>query len=148
MPVELPSGPRVCHLVMDSAGPRLTLFCLFVCLAGLRGAVAFALAIRNTESEANQHMASATMTIVLASVILCGGFTTPMLQWLQIRYCLSAVCVFVSERGRVHFLQGVLEETFLSLQCTVNTQFHNAQCYSETVRWGFVVKFCKISHFS
>ena len=50
--------------------------------------MAFALAIRNTETEANQHMASATMMIVLASVILCGGFTTPMLQWLQIRYCL------------------------------------------------------------
>ncbi|KAK7483865.1 hypothetical protein BaRGS_00024882 [Batillaria attramentaria] len=53
--------------------------------SGLRGAVAFALAIRDTQTESHQHMASATMMIVLATVILCGGFTTPMLQWLQIR---------------------------------------------------------------
>ncbi|XP_076435447.1 sodium/hydrogen exchanger 6-like isoform X2 [Babylonia areolata] len=53
--------------------------------SGLRGAVAFALAIRNTKTTAHQYMASATMMIVLATVILCGGFTTPMLQWLQIR---------------------------------------------------------------
>ncbi|BFZ00848.1 hypothetical protein BsWGS_03886 [Bradybaena similaris] len=53
--------------------------------SGLRGAIAFALAIRDTDTEGRQIMASATMTIVLATVILCGGFTTPMLQWLQIR---------------------------------------------------------------
>ncbi|CAL1547376.1 unnamed protein product [Lymnaea stagnalis] len=53
--------------------------------SGLRGAMAFALAIRETDSEGKQLMASATMIIVLATVILCGGFTTPMLQWLQIR---------------------------------------------------------------
>ncbi|KAL8574828.1 Sodium/hydrogen exchanger 9 [Nucella lapillus] len=53
--------------------------------SGLRGAVAFTLAIRKIETEANQHMASATMMIVLTTVVLCGGFTTPMLQWLQIR---------------------------------------------------------------
>ncbi|KAL8597910.1 hypothetical protein ACOMHN_063806 [Nucella lapillus] len=53
--------------------------------SGLRGAVAFALAIRSMKTPAHQHMASATMVIVLATVILCGGFTTPMLQWLQIR---------------------------------------------------------------
>ncbi|GFO48947.1 sodium/hydrogen exchanger [Plakobranchus ocellatus] len=53
--------------------------------SGLRGAIAFALAIRETDTESRQMMASATMSIVLATVILCGGFTTPMLQWLQIR---------------------------------------------------------------
>ncbi|RUS82308.1 hypothetical protein EGW08_009940 [Elysia chlorotica] len=53
--------------------------------SGLRGAIAFALAIRETDSEGRQLIASATMSIVLATVILCGGFTTPMLQWLQIR---------------------------------------------------------------
>ncbi|XP_059156900.1 sodium/hydrogen exchanger 6-like isoform X3 [Physella acuta] len=53
--------------------------------SGLRGAMAFALAIRETDSEGKQLMASATIIIVLATVILCGGFTTPMLQWLQIR---------------------------------------------------------------
>ncbi|CAE1172129.1 SLC9A6_7 [Acanthosepion pharaonis] len=53
--------------------------------AGLRGAIAFALSIRNTSTEARQHMVSATMMIVLVTVILCGGMTTPMLQWLKIR---------------------------------------------------------------
>ncbi|GFR94011.1 sodium/hydrogen exchanger [Elysia marginata] len=53
--------------------------------SGLRGAIAFALAIRETDTEGRQLIASATMSIVLATVILCGGFTTPMLQWLQIR---------------------------------------------------------------
>ncbi|KAK3596908.1 hypothetical protein CHS0354_031687 [Potamilus streckersoni] len=53
--------------------------------AGLRGALAFALSIRDVESEAHQMMVVATMMIVLVTVILCGGLTTPMLQWLQIR---------------------------------------------------------------
>ncbi|XP_025079099.1 sodium/hydrogen exchanger 9-like isoform X7 [Pomacea canaliculata] len=66
--------------------------------AGLRGAVAFALAIRNIQTVANQHMAAATMMIVLATVILCGGFTTPMLQWLQIR-------VGVEDDATVHLNQ-------------------------------------------
>ena len=56
---------------------------------GLRGAIAFALAIRSTDTEARQVMASATMCIVLVTVIFCGGFTTPMLQWLQIRLVLE-----------------------------------------------------------
>ena len=130
MPVELPSGPRVCHLVMDSAGPRLILFCLSVCLAGLRGAVAFALAIRNTESEANQHMASATMMIVLASVILCGGFTTPMLQWLQIRYCLSTVCVCQRE-GEFTFCKGCLKK---------HSYLCNAQSIHSSTMLGAILK--------
>ncbi|KAK3096145.1 hypothetical protein FSP39_023689 [Pinctada imbricata] len=53
--------------------------------SGLRGAIAFALSIRNTATEARKLMVSATMFIVLVTVIFCGGFTTPMLQWLQIR---------------------------------------------------------------
>ncbi|XP_067668746.1 sodium/hydrogen exchanger 9-like isoform X6 [Haliotis asinina] len=53
--------------------------------SGLRGAIAFALAIRNTSTVPRQYIVSATMIIVLATVILCGGLTTPMLQWLKIR---------------------------------------------------------------
>ncbi|XP_050398402.1 sodium/hydrogen exchanger 7 isoform X4 [Patella vulgata] len=53
--------------------------------SGLRGAIAFALAIRNTSSDSRQYMVSATVIIVLSTVICCGGLTTPMLQWLQIR---------------------------------------------------------------
>lgn len=52
---------------------------------GLRGAIAFALAIRNTATEARKLMVSATMIIVIVTVILGGGLTTPMLGWLQIR---------------------------------------------------------------
>ncbi|XP_056005787.1 sodium/hydrogen exchanger 6-like isoform X10 [Ostrea edulis] len=53
--------------------------------SGLRGAIAFALAIRNTATEARKLMVSATMIIVIVTVILGGGLTTPMLGWLQIR---------------------------------------------------------------
>ncbi|XP_052215846.1 sodium/hydrogen exchanger 9-like isoform X3 [Dreissena polymorpha] len=53
--------------------------------SGLRGAISYALAIRNTSSEARKHMLSATMMIVLITVIFCGGFVTPALQFLQIR---------------------------------------------------------------
>ncbi|XP_052783462.1 sodium/hydrogen exchanger 9-like isoform X3 [Mya arenaria] len=53
--------------------------------SGLRGAIAYALAIRNTSTEARKHMLSATMMIVLVTVILCGGFVTPVLQLLKIR---------------------------------------------------------------
>lgn len=53
--------------------------------SGLRGAIAFALSIRNTSSEARRLMVSSTMMVVLVTVVICGGFTTPMLQWLQIR---------------------------------------------------------------
>ncbi|WAR28637.1 SL9A7-like protein [Mya arenaria] len=51
----------------------------------LMGAIAYALAIRNTSTEARKHMLSATMMIVLVTVILCGGFVTPVLQLLKIR---------------------------------------------------------------
>jgi sodium/hydrogen exchanger-like protein 6/7 len=52
--------------------------------SGLRGAMAFALAIRNTSTEARQTILSATLVIVISTVILCGGFTTQVLQWLRI----------------------------------------------------------------
>ncbi|XP_014661871.1 PREDICTED: sodium/hydrogen exchanger 9-like isoform X2 [Priapulus caudatus] len=53
--------------------------------AGLRGAIAYALAIRNTASVARQTMLSTTVIIVLFTVIVLGGCTTPMLSWLKIR---------------------------------------------------------------
>ncbi|XP_041355258.1 sodium/hydrogen exchanger 9-like isoform X8 [Gigantopelta aegis] len=52
--------------------------------SGLRGAIAFALSIRNTSTDSRQLMVPATMIIVLSTVIVCGCLTTPMLQWLQI----------------------------------------------------------------
>ncbi|XP_066564969.1 sodium/hydrogen exchanger 9 [Amia ocellicauda] len=53
--------------------------------SGFRGAVAFALAIRNTSSEAKQMMLSTTLLIVFFTVWVLGGCTSPMLKWLNIR---------------------------------------------------------------
>ncbi|XP_048461204.1 sodium/hydrogen exchanger 6a [Rhincodon typus] len=53
--------------------------------AGLRGAMAFALAIRDTATYARQMMFSTTLLIVFFTVWVFGGGTTPMLSWLQIR---------------------------------------------------------------
>jgi len=53
--------------------------------SGLRGAMAFALAMRNTSTLSHQTVLSTTLIIVIVTVILCGGFTTQVLQWLKIR---------------------------------------------------------------
>ncbi|NXH23998.1 SL9A9 protein, partial [Myiagra hebetior] len=53
--------------------------------SGLRGAIAFALAIRDTESQPKQMMFSTALLLVFFTVWVFGGGTTPMLTWLQIR---------------------------------------------------------------
>uniref|UniRef100_A0A670ZDN8 Sodium/hydrogen exchanger n=1 Tax=Pseudonaja textilis TaxID=8673 RepID=A0A670ZDN8_PSETE len=53
--------------------------------AGLRGAMAFALAIRDTATYARQVMFSTTLLIVFFTVWVFGGGTTPMLSCLHIR---------------------------------------------------------------
>nr|XP_006002854.2 PREDICTED: sodium/hydrogen exchanger 9 [Latimeria chalumnae] len=53
--------------------------------SGLRGAIAFALAIRDTGSQTKQMMFTTTLLIVFFTVWVFGGGTTPMLTWLQIR---------------------------------------------------------------
>ncbi|XP_058044431.1 sodium/hydrogen exchanger 9 [Ahaetulla prasina] len=53
--------------------------------SGLRGAIAFALAIRDTESQPEQMMFTTTLLIVFFTVWVLGGGTTSMLAWLQIR---------------------------------------------------------------
>uniref|UniRef100_A0A8C7XUE4 Sodium/hydrogen exchanger n=1 Tax=Oryzias sinensis TaxID=183150 RepID=A0A8C7XUE4_9TELE len=50
--------------------------------AGLRGAMAFALAIRDTATYARQMMFTTTLLIVFFTVWVFGGGTTPMLSWL------------------------------------------------------------------
>ncbi|XP_044578005.1 sodium/hydrogen exchanger 9 isoform X3 [Cotesia glomerata] len=55
------------------------LFC-----SGLRGAMSFALAIRNTVSDARQSMLTTTSLIVILTVILQGGMTTQFLSWFKI----------------------------------------------------------------
>ncbi|XP_023179096.1 sodium/hydrogen exchanger 6 isoform X4 [Drosophila hydei] len=52
--------------------------------AGLRGAMSFALAIRNTVSEARQTMLTATSLIVIFTVIIQGGAANFFLNWLKI----------------------------------------------------------------
>ncbi|XP_045593385.1 sodium/hydrogen exchanger 7 isoform X4 [Procambarus clarkii] len=52
--------------------------------SGLRGAIAFALAIRNTSSDARKSILTTTSLIVIVTVILCGGLTTQVLSWLGI----------------------------------------------------------------
>ncbi|KAG8137422.1 hypothetical protein E2320_004661, partial [Naja naja] len=53
--------------------------------SGLRGAMAFALSIRDTATYAHQMMFSTTLLIVFFTVWIVGGGTTPMLSWLNIR---------------------------------------------------------------
>ncbi|XP_045494304.1 sodium/hydrogen exchanger 7 isoform X17 [Colias croceus] len=52
--------------------------------SGLRGAMSFALAIRNTVSEARQAMLTTTSLIVIATVVLQGGAATHALAYLRI----------------------------------------------------------------
>lgn len=53
--------------------------------AGLRGAIAFALAIRNTQTAERQLIFTTTLCIVIATVLVCGSLTTLALQCLKIQ---------------------------------------------------------------
>jgi len=52
--------------------------------AGLRGAMAFALALRNTVTEVRQLFFTTTCVITITTVIINGGLTVPVLTFLQI----------------------------------------------------------------
>jgi len=52
--------------------------------SGLRGAMAFALAMQNTMSEARQMFLTTTSLISIFTVIFCGGMTSPLLGVLKI----------------------------------------------------------------
>lgn len=53
-------------------------------LSGLRGAIAFALAIRNTLTDARQMILTTTLVIVMVTVVICGGSTLSLLTWFNI----------------------------------------------------------------
>ena len=53
-------------------------------LSGLRGAIAFALSIRNTLTEARQMILTTTLLIVIVTVMVCGGSALSLLTWLGI----------------------------------------------------------------
>uniref|UniRef100_A0A8C7DLU3 Sodium/hydrogen exchanger n=1 Tax=Oncorhynchus kisutch TaxID=8019 RepID=A0A8C7DLU3_ONCKI len=61
--------------------------------AGLRGAMTFALSIRDTATYARQMMFTTTLLIVFFTVWVCGGGTTQMLSCQHIRGSLYQSCV-------------------------------------------------------
>lgn len=56
----------------------------FLVFSGLRGAMAFALAMRNTTTQARKLILTTTSVIVIITVIICGGLTTKMMSFLKI----------------------------------------------------------------
>ncbi len=62
--------------------------------AGLRGAIAFALAIRNTQNEVRQLIFTTTLCIVMVTVLINGGLTTLALQCLKIKYVTLCTVVY------------------------------------------------------
>ncbi|XP_063858787.1 sodium/hydrogen exchanger 6-like isoform X2 [Scylla paramamosain] len=65
--------------------PKIPLnFMNMLFFSGLRGAIAFGLAIRNTSSDSRKSILTTTSLIVIVTVILCGGLTTQVLSWLGI----------------------------------------------------------------
>ena len=75
------------NLNRNRRNPETIIPCKFqhmMMFSGLRGAVAFALALRDTSSPANQLMFSTTLLIVYVTVLFLGGGTTAMLTKLQI----------------------------------------------------------------
>lgn len=74
--------------------------------AGLRGAMAFALAIRDTATYARQMMFTTTLLIVFFTVWVFGGGTTPMLSWLHIRVGVDPDQDFQPSGDSFQVLQG------------------------------------------
>ncbi|NXJ85386.1 SL9A9 protein, partial [Trogon melanurus] len=81
--VQLLDSQILNHRKQNSVSPSHEVHHFF-CL-GLRGAIAFALAIQDTESQPKQMMFTTAPLIVFFTVWIFGGGTTPMLTWLQIR---------------------------------------------------------------
>jgi sodium/hydrogen exchanger-like protein 6/7 len=62
--------------------------------AGLRGAIAFALSVRDTSTEIKRMQLSMTLTLVLVTVLVFGGGTAPLIKLLKVKF--EAVCLIAS----------------------------------------------------
>lgn len=69
--------------------------------SGLRGAIAFALALRSASSPERYVIMTTTAIIVMLTVILCGGTTTAMLSYLKIRVGVSDEDMSMHRRGDI-----------------------------------------------
>ena len=61
--------------------------------SGLRGAMAFALAVQNTVSPARQMFFTTTCIIAIFTVVFIGGLTTPVLSLLQVKLMIREHCL-------------------------------------------------------
>ncbi|KAK3521587.1 hypothetical protein QTP70_014766, partial [Hemibagrus guttatus] len=108
---------------ISSRFQHVMMFCsLTFDLAGLRGAMTFALSIRDTSTYARKMMFSTILIIVFLTVWVCGGGTTPMLTLMNIRCVWRSVRVAVTLRGLsdcgtnlttsiLHYLKPLLTHT-------------------------------------
>ncbi|XP_076059888.1 na[+]/H[+] hydrogen exchanger 3 isoform X2 [Oratosquilla oratoria] len=76
--------PLSCLINLGRTPKIPTNFMHMLFFSGLRGAIAFALAIRNTNTNGRRAILSTTLLIVIVTVVLCGGMTTQVLSWLGI----------------------------------------------------------------
>lgn len=83
------------------------------CLLGLRGAMSFALAIRNTVSDVRQAMLTTTSLIVIITVIFQGGATMHVLNWLKIplvpfNFLICNICMVITTFYDPYFWTGLV----------------------------------------
>ena len=76
--------------------------------SGLRGAVAFALAIRNTESGARQLILTTVLVVSVVTVMVNGSLTTRVLSWL--RWVKSADSIRIFTLGIYQKISGPFQE--------------------------------------
>jgi Na+/melibiose symporter-like transporter len=79
--------------------------------SGLRGAFAFALAIRNVSTHARSLMYTTTSIIVILTVVFNGTLVAPVLRMLKIRY-----------EKKIDLLKFVLSKIFFFVRMNVNEE--------------------------
>ncbi len=76
--------------------------------SGLRGAMAFALAVQNTVSPARSMFFTTTCIMAITTVIVVGSLTTPALSLLQVTTRQESLLVHGNKQDFIHcrFLSG------------------------------------------